>query len=89
MDLKCMICVEEYLALPDDSEAKLSGEAWLKVRDADTLAPSWQTYVAGPGQVVVACVTLPVCLRHITVKKQSPEQIASRSGLALPGQGFN
>jgi hypothetical protein len=83
-NLKCIRCIEDYIRLSD--EEKASGAAWSLVGDAVTLVPSWQTEMAGPGQLVMACVTVPVCLGHIRASKPSPEQIAQRNGLFLPGQ---
>lgn len=81
--IKCIHCIENYLQVPDGPP---KAEAWGRVQDAITFVPSWQLQSFAPGQMVAACVTVPVCLDHIQIQKQSPEQIAQRSGLALPGQ---
>jgi hypothetical protein len=83
--IKCTQCIEEFLQLPADHPDRVTGEAWLKVREADTYVPSWQTTIPAPGQMVVACVTVPVCIQHLQIKQPTPQQIAARSGLAIPG----
>jgi hypothetical protein len=81
-NIKCIHCIENYVKLSDEQKTP---ERWDEVMDAVTYVPSWQTQMAGPGQLVMACVTVPVCLDHIKVQKPDINQIASRSGLAIPG----
>lgn len=84
---KCVHCVEGYTQAMErageDAQAYIQ-EYWSEVKDADTWVPSWQSAVPTPGQMVLACVSLPVCINHIQVNKPKPEQIASRSGLLVP-----
>ena len=87
-NLKCVHCIIEYLSLPDDDPARIDGTAALRIRDADTLVPSWEQNAVGPGQMVVACVAVPVCMGHITVKKNDAPMV-SKSGLALPFPSVN
>jgi hypothetical protein len=77
MDLKCVRCIEEYIQLSD--EEKASGEAWSKVRDADTMLPSWQQKDIGMGQLILTCIALPFCIKHIVKNDTS-----SHSGLVVP-----
>jgi hypothetical protein len=49
------------------------------------MVPSWQQTMLGPGQLVLACIALPICINHIAFKEQTPQEKAARSGLALPG----
>jgi len=87
---KCTRCVEEYvLGLekakdPDkaDWEGGMYMPLWRKVNDAVTEVPAWQTKEAGFGQVVMACIMLPCCLRHIG-RDESAHKLAS--ALAIPG----
>jgi hypothetical protein len=39
------------------------------------------------GQVFVACVTLPVCLDHLTNTEKTVAQRMAEAGLALPAGG--
>lgn len=79
--LKCVHCIEEYVRLPEDQKTL---EAWDKVEDAVTLVPSWQQQAFGLGQLVMTCVALPICVRHTKTSDPAPQQLTSRSGLALP-----
>ena len=81
---KCTTCIEEWLKLSEEERA--GKEARDHIRDADTLVPSWQANMVGPGQLAMACVALPTCLNHIVTKKRSPEEIAQQNGLWAPGQ---
>ena len=83
-NLKCVHCIIEFLSLPEDDEGRVSGEAALKIKEADTLVPSWEKTMVGPGQMVVACVAVPVCMGHINVKPNDAPPMVSKSGLALP-----
>jgi hypothetical protein len=53
--------------------------------EAITLAPSWQQQVVG-GQMIMACVTVPTCLKHLVIGEVSPIQRALSNGLVIPGQ---
>lgn len=87
---KCLTCIGEYqMALKDIEDGVLhDGEQpvvpW--VADAISWAPSWQqTQIMG--QMMVACVAIPTCMRHLSTEKKSPIQRASASGLMLGGPG--
>jgi hypothetical protein len=87
-NLKCIKCIEEFLELSPDDEARVDGSAWLKVRDADTLVPSWQQMAVGPGSMAFAVTAVPFCVPHMEgniARPSQTEQIARRSGLAIPG----
>jgi len=90
-DLKCLQCIGEYqLAVEDRDNGVLHDghEPEIpEIRDAITLAPSWQQQQI-MCQMVMACVPAPACFEHLTTKKESAIQRATRSGLALGG-GIN
>jgi hypothetical protein len=52
--------------------------------DAWTMAPSWQQQRVGTN-LVMACVALPVCKKHLTVAELSPAEQAIRNGQLLEG----
>lgn len=81
-NIKCIRCIEVYVQVPDGPP---KAEAWEAVQDAVTYVPSWQSKMVPPDQMVMACVTVPVCIDHVQVQKPSVEQMAQRSGLAIPG----
>jgi len=78
MNLKCIHCIERYIRLPESEKTPV---AWEEVQDSVTMAPSWQQMDLGMGQLVMACVALPVCLDHIRV--DNPQPLASSGGLVL------
>lgn len=95
MSTKCTSCVSEFI----DAKAKRQvdegreytedelyepAELWARVRDADTWLKSWEEKYIG-NTVIVAAVALPVCMKHIGIRKPELQEIANRSGLALPG----
>jgi hypothetical protein len=55
-----------------------------EVNEAITMAPSWQQQRVGP-QLVMACVALPVCEKHLEVSELSPAEQAVREGRLLEG----
>jgi hypothetical protein len=88
-NLKCTQCITEYLQLPETEKEEILSTPNAfdnRVRDAITFVPTWQTQMAGPGQLVMACVTVPICLSHVQIQKPSAEQIAQRNGIWMPGQ---
>jgi hypothetical protein len=84
--MKCLMCVSEYLVLSEDEKIRIQADDQFDavVQDAVTLAPSWQEHSIG-GQPLVACIAVPACMGHLGIKKDSIQELASRSGLALPG----
>lgn len=81
-NLKCIHCIEAYIKLDEEDK---NVEVWnATVNDAVTLVPAWQMNSFMPGQMVIALATLPVCLKHIQVQPESPDQQAAKSGLILP-----
>jgi hypothetical protein len=56
-----------------------------EVSKAVTLAPQWVSQIV-QGNMVMSCVAVPTCLRHLNVEKETPIQRATRSGLMLGGQ---
>jgi hypothetical protein len=88
MAIKCIHCIENFVQLDEAERQRIQDDGNFDrvVRDALTYVPSWQLNSLAPGQMAAACVTVPVCLDHIQIQKHSPEQIANRSGLLIPGQ---
>lgn len=91
---KCVSCVSEFAeakAQRQVEEGREYGEdemfepadLWAKVHDAVTLLPSWQEKFFG-SNMVVAPVLAPVCMKHIGIRKPEIQEMAMRSGLALP-----
>lgn len=84
---KCLSCVSEFISERNKVEGDESAPALVfedLVEDAITMAPSWQQTMVG-NQLMMACVTVPVCMRHIDVKEQSAAQRILGGGLTLPG----
>jgi hypothetical protein len=78
--IKCNVCVEEYLKLPEEDRSS----GWLSVNDADTYVPVWQTKTM-MGQLLAGVIPMPVCIKHIVMRKPSAEEQAARNGVILPG----
>ena len=91
---KCTSCISEFV----EAKAKLQvemgrlfteqemyepDELWARVRDADTLLVSWQEKFVG-NQMVLGPISSPVCLKHIGIRSPEVQEMAMRSGLALP-----
>jgi hypothetical protein len=85
----CLSCVSEYILArnkwiesgqPDGEEPNYNTE----VNPAVTEAPSWQSQAMG-GQMVVACVPLPTCMKHLGVREKTAMEKAAGSGLMVPG----
>jgi hypothetical protein len=89
MEYKCLACISEHIAAKNDLEAGvLHNGSKPEVQDiayADTLAPQWVSQIV-QGNMVMSCVAVPSCIRHLNVQKESPIQRATRSGLMLGGQ---
>lgn len=88
MQATCLTCIGEYQMAKKDKEAGIlhDGEVPIipEVNVAVTLAPTWQqTQVMG--QMVMACVTVPTCLTHLSTEKKSAIERATASGLAIGG----
>lgn len=83
MNLLCLTCTGEAVlarikqARGEDVEVPIPNEAW-------TLAPAWQQQIIG-GQMVMACVALPTCDKHLQVAELSPADQAVRGGRLLQG----
>jgi len=85
----CLSCVSEYI---------LAKNKWIEggqpegyepdynelVLCAVTEAPSWQQQIMG-GQMVMACVTVPSCMKHLGVREKTAMERAAGSGLMVPG----
>lgn len=89
--LKCLQCIGEYQLVTADRERGILHDGREpvipEICDAVTMAPTWvQNHVMG--QVVMAAVVVPSCFKHVQSKKESPVERATRSGLALGGNGM-
>lgn len=89
MEFKCLACIGENIQAHKDLEAGVlhngSEPVPPPINDAITLAPQWVSQQTA-GQLMVSCVAVPTCMRHLNVEKESPIQRATRSGLMLGGQ---
>jgi hypothetical protein len=56
-----------------------------EVEEAYTYAPSWQQTMV-MGQMIMACVALPTCKRHLQIKEMSPADRAVLGGKIIPGR---
>jgi hypothetical protein len=83
----CMSCASEFVLheqkrkageIPDGTPVPIVSLAW-------TWAPAWQSTQVGMNQIW-ACVTIPVCKRHISVEEMSPLQKAQLGGQLLQGR---
>jgi hypothetical protein len=82
--MKCLSCCAE--AITAETKNAIGGnETVPEPEDAITMAPAWQQQRVGP-QLVMACVTVPVCKRHVAVEELSPAEQAVRSGKLLEGR---
>lgn len=82
--MKCLQCCGELLV----AEARnLRGEVTVlpEVEEAWTLAPSWQKQEI-MGQIVMACVAVPTCKKHLTASEMSPLDQAVQNGKLLQGR---
>jgi hypothetical protein len=86
MSCSCLTCIGEYqMAIQDKENGVLHDGHEPIIPDinaAVTLAPTWQQTTL-MGQMVMACVTVPSCMRHLSTEKKSHIQRATASGLAL------
>ena len=86
---QCLQCVAEHKQAKTHQNGSAEGvnnTDLPEIRDAVTLAPSWQQQQIpcpmGP-QMAMACVPLPTCSEHLTVGEQSLAQRAAASNLVL------
>lgn len=84
MSLKCLPCCGEMVQAKVRS-AKGEDVEIPEPADALTMAPDWQQQIT-MGQMVMACVTVPVCERHLNVQEMSAADQAIRGGNILLGQ---
>ncbi len=84
MELKCLQCVGEHKNfLAQQALAKVAeGSPPPLIEDAITLVPTWQQQMIG-GQIILSCVAIPACMRHIEVHEQTPEEKAVAGGRLL------
>jgi hypothetical protein len=84
----CLSCVSEYILANNNwvSSGQPDGEGPVyeaMVEPAVTTAPSWQQQIMG-GQMIVLCVALPTCMRHLGVREPTPMEKAAASGILVP-----
>ena len=79
---KCLPCLSEYL----EQRKRMPDSPRLSVNDAITWAPSWQMQTI-QGQLIFACVAVPVCHEHLETKEKSAQERAVEGGILLGGQG--
>jgi hypothetical protein len=84
----CLTCVSEYILannkwLESGQPDGLEPVYEMMVLPAVTMAPSWQSQAIG-GQMAMACVALPSCLKHLGVREKTPMERASENGLMVP-----
>jgi hypothetical protein len=91
---KCTSCISEFVEAKakrqvdegrvyTEDELYEPADLWAKVRDADTLLVSWQEKFIG-NQMIIAPISSPVCMKHIGIREPEVQEMAMRSGLALP-----
>lgn len=81
--MKCLACVGE-MVLAEVKNAKGEEVPVPEPEEAWTMAPSWQEKRVGQ-QLVMACIAIPTCKRHLTVDELSPIEQAIRNGKLLEG----
>lgn len=82
--LICLQCAGE-LVIAETKQARGESVILPKVEEAWTMAPAWQQQQVGP-QMVIACVTVPTCKRHLTVGEMSAADQAVRNGRLIQGR---
>jgi hypothetical protein len=88
MQCSCLTCIGEYQMAVKDKEAGVLHDGEVpkipEIGVAVTMAPSWQqTQIMG--QMIMACVAIPTCMRHLSTEKKSAIERATASGLAIGG----
>jgi hypothetical protein len=86
----CLTCISEYIIAKNKwidagQQDGLEPVYADMVAPAVTTAPSWQQQIMG-GQMVMACVPLPSCLKHLGVREKTPMERASENGLMIPSR---
>jgi hypothetical protein len=86
MELKCLSCIVQQMQFAvQQALGNHQGEELPVVNDAITLAPAWQQKMVGM-QMVMACISVPVCGTHLEVAEVPPEQQALLGGKLLAGR---
>lgn len=85
---KCTVCVSEYLAQKRDwdmlvEKTNAPEPNKEEIRDAITIAPSWQQKEV-MGTIVVTCIPLPICMEHLAPAQLSTTERAMNAGLVVP-----
>jgi hypothetical protein len=86
----CFACVAEHILFDTKHAMGQLGPSAIRpdIEEAVTWAPSWQKQEI-MGQMVMACVTLPTCRRHMSVTEMSPAERAIQGGRLLQGHVGN
>lgn len=83
----CFQCIADFKATYADAteEDMMAGFGTpdAHVHSAITLVPSWQQKQMGPS-LIVTCVTLPICHKHIAARAKTAEEQAIEGGRLLP-----
>lgn len=82
--MKCLSCVGEFMMASRKAQANGEVPELPEIRDAITMAPSWQTKTT-MGQMVMACVAVPTCMQHLGAQEKSALEKAADNGLFLGG----
>jgi hypothetical protein len=90
--LRCLQCIGEYFMAIEEREASRAAgittevsEELPEISEAITLAPRWEQKQVGMN-VVMGCVAVPVCMKHIGIRKLSPLAQAVAGGRLLTGE---
>ena len=86
--MKCMPCVTEYKVNreKEGEDGDATSIDMSKLGDAITEVPVWQQQLIA-GQLIVTCVTLPVCYDHIEAREKTEVEKAVEGGHLLMGTG--
>jgi len=86
MDTKCLNCVAIHKKFLADQALGTIDEKFPApvIKTAITWVPAWQQQIFA-GQIVMACIAVPVCEDHVEVAEMSPEQKAVQGGRLLQG----
>ena len=84
-NLVCITCLGEWKQSQQDAPEGTPIEP-LPVNQALTLVAQWETKAVA-GQVMMACISVLTCEKHITVAPRSAVEQAMQGGVLIPGAG--
>lgn len=84
---KCLGCLSEYFAyqVMQKKGQVPAGTGEPVVEDAITMAPQWQSKTI-MGQMIMACVAVPTCYRHLVDVEATAEEKAIMNGKIIPAK---